>query len=269
MKLVYEPTVRLMSMNLLVINQLDAFLSEYGYENWWPDDVASPESLPEVAGRLCYMSFGNPRPGGNAAYLDHIIDVGHHSVLEHAVLGFLIEGVSRALSHELVRHRVGMSYSQLSQRFVDASDVAFVVPPLLIAEVQNVVAAHKAAHPMVDPECVWLTETVNSIGFNWLQSMHRAQRLYASLVKRLEDHDTTLSRKQVREAARSVLPNAAETKIFVTGNARSWRHFITLRMHPDADAEIQRLATAIWSELCNVAPNLFKDLRHGPSSTGE
>ena len=86
------------------------------------------QKLVEVAGRLCYTSYARPRPGGNATYIGHILEVGHGSVLEHAVFNFIITGVSRSFTHELVRHRAGWSYSQLSQRFVDESACAFVEP---------------------------------------------------------------------------------------------------------------------------------------------
>src|SRR5262245_18719402 len=74
------------------------------------------------------MSFARPRPGGNEAYLKHILEVGHGSVLEHAVWNFLVVGVSRSLTHELIRHRVGLSPSQLSQRYVDESVAEYVEP---------------------------------------------------------------------------------------------------------------------------------------------
>src|SRR5206468_11909624 len=84
--------------------------------------------LTETAGRVCYMSFQRPRPGGNAAYLGHIKEVGHGSVLEHAVWNLLFTGVSRSLTHELVRHRAGLGFSQLSQRYVDESVAEYVEP---------------------------------------------------------------------------------------------------------------------------------------------
>src|SRR5690625_2490620 len=107
--------------------------------NWESDTDVPGEALAEFAGRICYLSFG-PDAGfegghklikgrtSNKEYLDNILNVRHGSVLEHANWTFLFEGISRALTHELVRHR-HFSYSQLSQRYVDESDVAFVLPP--------------------------------------------------------------------------------------------------------------------------------------------
>ena len=95
---------------------------------WQTDTEVAGEHLVEMAGRVCYMSFAKPRPGGNQAYLGHILEVGHGSVLEHAVWNFVFTGVSRSLTHELVRHRAGFGYSQLSQRYVDESIAEYVEP---------------------------------------------------------------------------------------------------------------------------------------------
>jgi thymidylate synthase (FAD) len=98
----------------------------------WDGDGTDGEWLAEYAGRICYMSQSNPAHRTTAEYLTNIMRQGHGSVLEHANYTVLAEGVSRSLSHELVRHRAGMAYSQLSQRYVDSSDAAFVMPPALL-----------------------------------------------------------------------------------------------------------------------------------------
>src|SRR5205085_4420758 len=92
------------------------------------------EVLCETAGRICYLSFAKPRPGGNAAYLHNIKESGHGSVLEHAVWNLLVTGISRSLTHELIRHRAGFGYSQLSQRYVDESVAEYVEPDLIAAD---------------------------------------------------------------------------------------------------------------------------------------
>src|SRR6266446_3782953 len=121
--------------------------------------------------------------------------VGHQAIDDHAVFNFIITGVSRSFTHELVRHRAGFGYSQLSQRFVDESQCAFVEPDA-IAD---------------DPELHRI----------WLETISASQRAYRALADGLaakfaQLEDKTLRRKKAREAARSVLPNATETKIFVT-----------------------------------------------------
>src|SRR5262249_43829450 len=151
------------------------------------------------------------------------VEVGHGSVLEHAVWSFLICNVSRSFTHELIRHR-HFSYSQLSQRYVDESESAFIEPDP-IAE---------------DPE----------LHAAWGAAVNAPRAAYDQLVQGLERRftavaDKTLRRKLARQAARSVLPNATETKIFVTGNARALRHFIELRGSEHADVEIRKVAVAI------------------------
>jgi len=92
------------------------------------------EQLAEFAGRLCYMSQHNPAKRETREYLENIKKQGHGSVLEHANYSLLFEGVSRSLTHELVRHRAGFAYSQLSQRYVDESEASFVVPPAVVGD---------------------------------------------------------------------------------------------------------------------------------------
>lgn len=244
LNIVTEPTVRIVGRQVVDERALYDFLADHEVAAWETDTNIGAEKLVEVAGRLCYMSFAKPRPGGNKAYTEHILEVGHGSVLEHAVFNLIITGVSRSLTHELVRHRAGMGYSQLSQRFFDESDCSFVVPPLL----------------------KWITETTNDpeLARQWEETMAGLQAAYKHFSDRFYSHlahiaDPTLRRKAAREAARSVLPNATETKIFVTGNARALRHFIEMRADIGADAEIRRVAIAVLRLLQTEAPNLFGD----------
>jgi len=232
-----DPAVYLVGRQTIASTELDRFLADHGV-SWQSDTEVAGEYLTETAGRVCYMSFSKPRPGGNSAYLDHIKEVGHGSVLEHAVWCFLITGVSRSLTHELVRHRAGFGFSQLSQRYVDES-IAEYVEPDCIAE---------------DPELHAL----------WLDAVGHTHATYVKLVEGLakkfaDEPDRTLRRKMARQAARSVLPNATETKIFVTGNARALRHFIEMRASRHAETEIRKLAVAMLRILQTESPNLFGD----------
>ena len=198
-----------------------------------------------MAGRVCYMSYGKGRKT-NREFLAHIIDVGHGSVLEHAVWSFLVTGVSRSLTHELIRHR-HFSYSQLSQRYVDESESDFIEP--------DVIAADPALHLI------------------WCEAVNAARRAYDALVAGLAGQfgdvpEKTLRRKLARQAARSVLPNATETKIFVTGNARALRHFIELRGSEHADVEIRKVAVATLRLLQVESPSLFGDYTLEPLADG-
>ena len=238
LQVIREPKVYLIGRQTVDEEALAAFLSDHDVSHWATDTEVAGEKLIETAGRVCYMSFQRPRPGGNRAYIGHLLEVGHGSVLEHAVFNLLITGVSRSLTHELVRHRAGFGFSQLSQRFVDESKCSFVEPEVIAA----------------DPELHRI----------WLESVQASQVAYRALADRLtavfhDIPDRTARRKKAREAARSVLPNATETEIFVTANARALRHFIEMRGDEAADVEIRRLAVAVFKLLKEAAPNLFGD----------
>jgi thymidylate synthase (FAD) len=238
MKIIRRPRVYLVGRASVDDGELARFLADHDVSAWATDSSRAAEILPEVAGRVCYMSFAKPRPGGNAAYLGHIKEVGHGSVLEHSVWNFIITGVSRSFTHELVRHRAGFGYSQLSQRYVDESVADFV-----------------------EPDCIAEDPGLHEI---WCRTMEQAQAAYVKLVEGLQDRfaseeDRTLRRKLARQAARSVLPNATETKIFVTANARALRHFIELRCNEHAETEIREVAALILDILRKEAPNLFGD----------
>lgn len=209
------------------------------------------EQLSEYAGRVCYMSQANPGAKTTGEYLRHILELGHGSVLEHGQFSYLIEGVSRSLTHELIRHRVGTSISQLSQRFVDESDTAFVCPPEM--------AKHIQAFARFEASC------------------EQALNTYKVLCLQLEDAmvnvdlPKTLKRKRVREAARAVLPNCVETKLVWSCNLRELRHILMLRGSPHADLEFQQFAKALWQLTREHAPNALADLvldpEHGIVST--
>ncbi len=175
----------------------------------WKGEATDGERLAEYAGRLCYMSQHNPIHRTTAEYLENIKKQGHGSVLEHAVYVLLVEGISRSCSHELVRHRAGFGYSQISQRYVDESHAAFVLPPAMLGD-----AALEAA---------------------WERQVTEAQAAYVRAVEGLMQRyewvtDKVHRRKLAREAARSVLPNATEVKIVVSGNARAWRTMLELAL---------------------------------------
>ena len=192
----------------------------------WETDAEGGQALAEFAGRACYQSWAKPNPhtATNAGYLRHILEVGHLSVLEHGTVSMYLTGVSRSLTHELMRHR-HFSLSQLSQRYVPEGDAAFV-EPAAIAD---------------DPELHELfTATVES------SPPGLRRPCWPGLEERFADvPNATLRRKQARQAARAVLPNATETRIVVTGNYRAWRHFVAMRASEHADVEIRELAVAL------------------------
>ncbi len=235
LRTVREPRIDLVGRQVLDTTGIDHFLEQHGV-TWQTDTEVGGEALAEMAGRVCYMSYGKGRKT-NREFLQHIVEVGHGSVLEHAVWSFIISGVSRSLTHELIRHR-HFSYSQLSQRYVDESESEFVEP--------DVIAGDPVLHEI------------------WCEAVNATRAAYDRLIPLLQEKygdmaDKTLRRKLARQAARSVLPNATETRIFVTGNVRALRHFIEMRGSEFADVEIRKVALGLLAILQKEAPSMFAD----------
>ena len=208
----------------------------YGYDAFAAPGTAHADALGEAAGRLCYKSWSrpNPRTAHNAGYMLNILSQGHYSVLEHASVTFLVRDVSRALLAELSRHR-HLSFSVVSQRYVDYSETQPVIPPAA----RDTIAEHLVR--------VAYEESLET---------------YAELVERLIG--AGFKRKAAREAARSVLPNAAPVDMVVTGNLRAWRDVLGKRWHMGADAEIREFAGLVLTELRTLAPNSFQDVPETP-----
>ncbi len=236
MNILREPRVYLVGRQTTDAGEIERFLSEHA-ATWTTDTEIGAEALCEAAGRICYMSFGKGRKS-NREYLEHIIHSQHGSVLEHAVWNFIICGVSRSFTHELVRHRAGFGYSQLSQRYVDESTADFVIPECIAADAELRTLFEESIRQSHDAYC----------------------RLVDGLSRRFAHiPDATHRRKLARQAARSVLPNATETRIFVTANARAWRHFIEARANEWAESEICKVAIAVLRILQRESPALFGD----------
>ena len=202
----------------------------------WETDAEGGAALAEFAGRACYQSWDKPEPATatNAAYLRHLLEVGHLSALEHGTVTFYVTGISRALGAELLRHR-HLSFSQLSPRQVP-DDRTRVVEPAAVA---------------ADPE----------LHARFAEAAEAAVASYSALLAGLEERaDATASaRRQARQAARSLLPGALETRLVVTGNHRAYRHFVAMRASEHADVEVRELAVAVLRELQRIAPSAFAD----------
>jgi thymidylate synthase (FAD) len=237
---VNRPQVYLLGRQTVVEEELVRFLKDEGLV-FTTDSRVAAEILNELAGRTCYMSFGKGRKS-NQEYLENILSSKHGSVLEHAIWNFLITGVSRALTHELVRHRAGFGYSQLSQRYVDESEARYVIPPLY----QEIPALREK----------W-QQTIELVQAAYLELAEMTVQYVQQKYPQMTPRDR---RKWARQAARSILPNACETKIFVTGNSRAWRHFLEQRGSPHADTEIRLLAVEVCRVLKRESPNLFHDV---------
>ena len=252
MKLIAEPKVYLVTRPAVDWVQVAAFLADEGLPGV-PDSIRAGKdesaAVVEVSARMCYMSYGRGRKD-IADFVNNLLKSKDGSVFEHVNYGFVVTGVSRSLTHELVRHRAGFAYSQRSQRYVDETASAFVLPPALVDGIGPSTGSGQAQ------------EAKRILA----EALETASASYSALVAALDkalpaDRFTsnTDRRKAIRQAARAVLPNATETKIFITANVRAWRHFIEMRGAPFADWEIRRLALAILEILQKEAPLLFGD----------
>ena len=182
------------------------------------------EKLIEEAGRTCYLSFDKIGADSARDFIQKLIKMGHDSPLEHACATFRIENCSRAMTHQLVRHRL-MSVSQQSQRYVDEENFSFVVPPTVPKEFQK----------------------------EFSDDMEAIRQMY------IKWRDKGLK----KEDARFVLPNACTSEIVVTANFREWRHIIKLRTSATAQWEIRLVSTKILEILKEQAPASFGDIEAG------
>jgi thymidylate synthase (FAD) len=189
-----------------------------------------PEKLIEAAGRTSYLSFSKQGKDTEKAFIRALIKRGHLSVLEHACATFRFSGVSRAFTHQLVRHRL-CSFTQQSQRYVDESNFNYIEP----LSIKNHPEAHSA----------------------FIDFMEEARKAYQELQK--------LGIK--KQDARFVLPNAAESQIVVTANLREWRYIIELRSEPGAQWEIRQAAIEILKILKKHAPTIFEDFEPDKGKT--
>ena len=179
------------------------------------------EKIIEQAGRTCYMSFEKIGASSASEFIQRLIKMGHDSPLEHASATFRIKGCSRAMTHQLVRHRL-MSVSQQSQRYVSEEQFAYVVPEKLAQED--------------------------------LEDYHNDMKTIQAMYVKWQERGLR------REDARFVLPNACCSEIVVTANFREWRHIITLRASKKAQWEIRNFANIALKILKDNAPACFADM---------
>ncbi len=242
--LIVQPKAYLVTKPSVEWEQVAAFLNDEGVPDI-PESIRAGEdesaAIAEISARLCYMSYGRGRRD-IADFINNLLRHKDGSVFEHINYGFVFTGVSRSLTHELVRHRAGFAYSQRSQRYVDESGGRFVAPPALDNGADSEAKAKFEA--AIESAAESYGALVEALG----NAIPREKFEYAT------DH-----RKAIRQAARAVLPNATETKIFVTANVRAWRHFIEMRGSAFADVEIRRLAIMVLDALQVEAPLLFGD----------
>ncbi len=183
----------------------------------------NPEKLIELCARVSYKSYDRITPDSHIKFIRNRIRMGDESVLEHASATFRVSGVSRALTHQLVRHRIA-SYTQESQRTVDQGEFDYVIP-------HTISESKESKEPFEE-------------AMNLLRSTYYKLR----------------EMKIPKEDARYILPSAVTTEIFMTANLREWRHILRLRLSKTAQWEIRELSQRILTILKREAPTVFEDI---------
>lgn len=179
------------------------------------------EKLIEKIGRICYKSENRITKYSYKKFIKNLIQKGHTSVLEHAVASFKITGVSRIMTHQLVRHRLA-SYTQVSNRYTTAKN--YIIPDSIK---QN-------------------KELLNK----YIALMNNSFKLYNELI----------NNSIKKEDARFILPQCIQTEIIMTANFREWRHILELRLHKSAQWEIRKTMQEILKILYNNSPVIFEDI---------
>src|SRR5215207_7010153 len=214
---------------------LEGFNPDLGFPAYTDDPTWLPDSsqLCKTAGQTCYMSFG-PRRTTNenaAAYIERLTSAGHGSVLEHSSFSFLLYGISRSVTHELVRHRAGIGVSQVSQRYVSGAVLRFVERP----EYQKDEDLHRFFEERADRAAA----EYGNMSDRLLERQEGGSNMLSADYK-------TDARKKVQQTARSLLPNETEAPMVFTGNVRALRHVIEMRADAHAESEIRNLALRIF-----------------------
>jgi thymidylate synthase (FAD) len=237
-----EPKIFLVGETRIVEDGLHAYLDHIGASEWRTDAPSDAERLCEVYGRLCYRSFEpglNPNVTkvrhGNAKYLGHIVDVGHGSVLEHAMINFIFADVSRVFTHELVRHRAGTAVSQESLRFVRLDTLSAYLP----MQIQE-------------------NEEGMAIFARTLEQLEVLQRSLAEIF-RIDEEPAFDRKKKLTSAFRRVAPIGLATTIGWSCNFRTLRHIIERRTDPAAEEEIRIVFAKVYEVLNARYPNVFAD----------
>ncbi|MBF0226476.1 MAG: FAD-dependent thymidylate synthase [Desulfobacterales bacterium] len=259
MKIIEEPKVYLIAKTGIEINGINQYLNDIGSPDWKTDEnVSDGENLAEMAGRICYRSWQpydsekkdatNPNVKrvrkGNQAYIQNILESKHGSILEHINLTFILRGVSRVLTHELVRHRAGMAYSQESLRYVRLDDISFWFP--------DKIKENKKAKEKFD-------ETV--------KFLEKTQKELAEIFN-IDSIDDFSTKKKLTSIFRRIAPIGLGTSILVTGNLRAWRHIIAIRSSQAAEEEFRIVVSQI-AEICKAEfPHIFQDMTKD-ANTGE
>ncbi|MEK7566093.1 MAG: FAD-dependent thymidylate synthase [Patescibacteria group bacterium] len=244
MKLI-EPRVFLVGETKVLQDEVQVYLNEIGAPDWESDAPTDIEMLVELMGRLCYRSF---KPGlnpnvtkvreHNDEYLGNILETGHGSVLEHSSLSFIFMNVSRVLTHELVRHRIGVAISQESLRYVRLDKLNFWFPAVF------------RGHPKHGELLDLCTKKIEQ---------DEQFQLQLAEILEIEQEKKFTIKKKITSAMRRFAPIGLATTIGWSVNMRALRHVIEMRTDPSAEEEIRFVFGKVAEIVKKRYPNIFGD----------
>lgn len=288
------PRIFMLARTQIEHAELSAFLDAVGAPEWETDAASDEETLAEVAGRLCYKSF---KPGlnpnvtkvreGNLNYIGNIIGQQHGSVLEHPSVSFAFLGVSRVFTHELVRHRAGMAYSQESLRFVRLDALTAYYPQVGFGEgtigalwdgmpeevriaclIKLCGKASRDTHLAnrglkTDRELFVALATEHlRARFQWVFEEAEKNQREISEALGLDHIDGNFGpKKKVTSAMRRMAPDGLGTAIIATSNHRAMRDIISRRTHRSAEEEVRLVYSMVWHRLHGLFPAMYQDSR--------
>lgn len=254
-------------------------------EDWQTDATEDASMLSEIMGRLCYKSFGTEMNAnitkvreGNEGYIGNILKVKHGSVIEHATATIAFVDVSPVVTHELVRHRVGTAYSQVSMRFVRLEEIGAYYPQAFGQEFLEQMFRHLAEFdtetgarldgddemPDAHDLAVGCASELRADFQHLVETLEQMQRKIAQNL-RLDDLDPEDKKafhfkKRITSSMRRLAPYGLATSIGVTANHRAWRFMIAQRTHRSAEEEIRLVFGQVAEKLAKACPNLYQDM---------
>ncbi len=258
-----EPQVFCIGETKLNRNELENWLMALGVPDWSTDAKDEISELVEIEGRGCYLSFGTGMNENitrvrkeNKDYVEHIVSVGHGSVLEHSMINFQILDVSRVFTHELVRHRVGVAISQESLRYVRVNDLGYWIPPCLedIPHIDDIFKAHwessKEVYQSILFEAGLKEASLSNVNIN--------EEDFEEVINYF--NQLPFDRKKAyTSAARRFLPIGMATKIGWSCNIRTLRSVLEMRTHPSSEEELRCVFNKIGFIAMERWPYLFSD----------
>lgn len=272
---VVEPQIHVIADTQIDHYAIDRFLEDIGAPDWTPvsedpgQKTAGGEVLAEIGGRLCYRSFGvglnanvTKVREGTHDYIGNILKQKHGSVLEHASTSVVFLNVSRILTHEYVRHRAGMAFSQESMRFVRLDDIPMYIPDLIPAFTELAQYQWPNAGPItVEKRRDWATGMQEKYSMAMHHVTRVAEEAIGEFTRYLDAEGVPFHvKKEITSALRRMAPGGHTTNILGSGNHRAWRHLIANRTAEGAEVEIRWVFAKLAEVFMKMYPAFYQDM---------